>query len=70
MAGQFVSWIHGEDFVRAVMFLVDHEELSGPVNLAAPGPLPHREFMEALRRVIGARIGLPATKWMLEVGAF
>jgi len=43
--------------------------LSGPVNLAAPGPVPNREMMRAFRRVSGARIGLPATRWMLELGA-
>lgn len=67
---QFVSWIHGDDFVRAVRFLLEHEELEGPFNLAAPGPLPHRDFMAALRAAAGTRLGLPAAKWMLEVGAF
>lgn len=33
---QYVSWIHDRDFVRAVEFLVDRNDLSGPVNLAAP----------------------------------
>ena len=67
---QFVSWIHETDFVRAVQFLIDRDDLSGPVNLAAPNPLPNREFMAALRQAAGVRIGLPATRWMLEIGAF
>ena len=46
---QFVSWIHEADYARAVEFLIDHEELTGPVNMAAPNPLPNREFMAALR---------------------
>ena len=46
---QFVSWIHEADFARAVEFLIEHEEMDGPVNIAAPNPLPNREFMEALR---------------------
>ena len=66
---QFVSWIHEEDFCRAIGWLVQREDLSGPVNLAAPGPVPNREMMRAFRRVCGARIGLPATRWMLELGA-
>src|SRR5205823_14410370 len=32
---QYVSWIHHEDFVRAVLWLIDHEDFTGPVNLAA-----------------------------------
>ncbi|MDI3421589.1 TIGR01777 family oxidoreductase [Streptomyces luteolus] len=67
---QYVSWIHERDFVRAVEFLVDHEELTGPVNLAAPAPLPQRAFMRALRTSWRMPLGLPATRWMAEIGAF
>lgn len=66
---QFVSWIHDQDFARAVIWLIDHDELDGPVNLAAPEPLPNAEFMRELRRAQGMPIGLPATDWMLELGA-
>jgi uncharacterized protein len=67
---QFVSWIHERDFVRAVELLAARDGLEGAVNLASPGPLPQREFMAALRAAWRAPIGLPATKWMVEVGAF
>ncbi|GLX97081.1 TIGR01777 family oxidoreductase [Herbidospora sp. NBRC 101105] len=67
---QYVSWIHDADFVRAVEFLVDRDDLTGPVNLAAPGPLPQRAFMRVLRRAWGVPVGLPATRWMAEAGAF
>jgi hypothetical protein len=65
---QFVSWLHETDFVRAVEFLMTHD-LAGPVNLAAPNPLPQREFMRVLRAACGVPFGLPATRWMAEVGA-
>jgi uncharacterized protein (TIGR01777 family) len=67
---QYVSWIHEIDFIRAVRWLIDREHLDGAVNLAAPEPLPYKEFMGALCQAWGAPIGLPATKWMLEIGAF
>jgi uncharacterized protein (TIGR01777 family) len=67
---QFVSWIHELDYCRATDFLIDHEDISGPVNLTAPNPLPNREFLRDLRRAWGIPFGLPATKWMLEIGAF
>jgi uncharacterized protein len=67
---EYVSWIHDEDFVRAVVWLLQHDELAGPVNLAAPNPLPNSEFMQALREAWGIPFGLPATEWMLELGAF
>jgi uncharacterized protein (TIGR01777 family) len=65
---QFVSWIHGEDFLRSVEYLIHHEEMRGPVNLTSPNPLPNRDFMRALRKAWGVPIGLPATEWMLELG--
>lgn len=67
---QYISWIHEQDFIRAVYWLIEHDELSGPVNLAAPGPLPNREFMRILRKAWGMPIGLPAAKFMLSIGAF
>ncbi|HEU5025784.1 MAG TPA: TIGR01777 family oxidoreductase [Spirillospora sp.] len=66
---QYVSWIHEDDFVRAVEFLIDRDDLDGPVNLAAPAPLPQRAFMRALRTAWGMPVGLPATRWMAEIGA-
>ena len=66
---QYVSWIHERDFVRAVDWLIDREDVDGPVNLAAPNPLPQAAFMRALRAAAGMPVGLPATRWMLEIGA-
>ena len=67
---QFVSWIHVEDFCRAIEWIIAHEELSGPINQCAPNPLPNAEMMKQFREVCRIPIGLPATEWMLEIGAF
>jgi uncharacterized protein len=67
--GQYVSWIHHDDFARAADWLIASDDVSGPVNVAAPNPLPNREFMRELREAWGTRIGLPATRPMLEAGA-
>ncbi|MCX5064130.1 TIGR01777 family oxidoreductase [Streptomyces sp. NBC_00201] len=67
---QYVSWIHDEDFVRAVEFLIARDDIEGPVNLASPDPLPHRQFMRALRTARGVPVGLPATRWMAQLGAW
>jgi uncharacterized protein len=67
---QYVSWIHERDFIRAVYWLIERPEISGPVNLASPNPLPNAQFMQILRLARGARIGLPAAQWMLWIGAF
>lgn len=67
---QYISWIHEQDFIRSVYWLIEHEELSGPINLAAPNPLPNKEFMRVLREAYGTKIGLPAAEFMLAIGAF
>lgn len=66
---QFVSWIHERDFIAAVERLIATPDLRGAINVASPHPLPNAEFMRGLRRAWGARFGLPAAKWMLEIGA-
>jgi NAD dependent epimerase/dehydratase family enzyme len=66
---QFVSWIHYEDFIAAIRWLIDHDDFEGIVNVAAPHPLPNADFMRVLREASGISVGLPATKWMLEIGA-
>ncbi|HEX2640912.1 MAG TPA: DUF1731 domain-containing protein, partial [Pyrinomonadaceae bacterium] len=66
---QYISWIHERDFVRSVYWLIEHKELSGPVNLASPQPLMNKDFMRILRDAAGVSIGLPAAKWMLGIGA-
>ena len=66
---QFISWVHFEDFVAAVRWLIDREDVDGIVNVASPNPLPNAEFMRALREAYGVPFGLPAPRWMLEIGA-
>jgi hypothetical protein len=67
---QFVSWIHEDDFVRAVRWVAVQPDFSGRVNLASANPLPNAAFMRAIREAWGTRIGLPSPAWMLEIGAW
>jgi uncharacterized protein (TIGR01777 family) len=66
---QFISWVHEHDFVNAVRFLIARDDIAGVVNIASPHPLPNEAFMRVLREECGAPFGLPATAWMLEIGA-
>ncbi len=66
---QFVSWIHEFDFARAVEFLIDREDIDGPVNIAAPHPLPNRDFMRELRDAWGVPNGIPAPRPLLALAA-
>jgi uncharacterized protein len=67
---QYISWIHEADFVRAVEFLVDYEQIDGPVNLAAPSPLPNQEFMAAFRDAWQMPNGIWAPAPVIEIGSF
>ena len=66
---QYVSWIHEADLIRAIYFLIERDDMEGAINLASPNPLPNAEFMAALRGAWGTKVGLPAARWMLEIGS-
>lgn len=66
---QMFSWIHIEDVYRMVLFIKEHEELSGVFNASAPNPVTNQQLMQSMRKAMNRKAGLPAAKWMLEVGA-
>lgn len=66
---QFVSWVHDRDFLRSIDYLIERDDLDGAINIASPNPVPNAEFMSLLRKAWGTPIGLPASEWMLELGA-
>ncbi len=66
---QRVSWIHMEDLLRAVDFIIGDPFLDGIINLTAPEQPTNRDLMKDFREICGMPLGLPATKWMLKVGA-
>jgi uncharacterized protein len=65
---QFVSWVHVRDFVRATHWLIEHPELEGVINIAAPNPLPNGQFLSALRRALHVPYALPVARWQLRLG--
>jgi hypothetical protein len=64
---QWFPWIHLEDLARAVAFILDRPDLSGPVNLCAPNPVPNRELARALGSSLGRPSALPAPAFMLRL---
>lgn len=66
---QRFSWIHVEDLFRIIVFLQGREDLSGVFNCSSPNPVTNRELMQELRTAMNRSFGLPAAKWMLEIGA-
>ncbi len=66
---QNVSWIHIEDFCKAVEHSINNENISGPLNITAPNPLTNEEFMKELRQQMKIPLGLNAAVWQLEIAS-
>jgi hypothetical protein len=49
---QYMPWIHLDDVVGAILFALDNEAASGPLNVTAPEPVTNEEFSRALGRVL------------------
>jgi len=67
---QMFSWIHIEDLFQIILFLKEREDLSGVFNCSSPQPVSNQEFMKTMRELMGVPFGLPAPKWLLEIGTF
>lgn len=67
---QMFSWLHEDDFCRAIDWLIAHPNLNGPVNLTAPCPVTMNTFTTALRRHLRVPFGLPLPRPVLEIGAW
>ncbi|SET52708.1 hypothetical protein SAMN05421676_105190 [Salinibacillus kushneri] len=66
---QRFSWIHIEDLFQIVLFLKDRDDLIGAFNCSAPNPVINQEQMRLIRKEMKVPFGLPAPKWLLEMGA-
>ncbi len=66
---QKFSWIHIADVFGIIEFIRVQHQLSGPVNASAPNPTDNVSMMATVRRVLGVRIGLPAPRFLLEIGS-
>ena len=65
---QMMSWIHIQDFVSAVDFILK-SNLNGNVNMGSPNPVSNSDFMRALRKANGRSFGLPTPEFALKIGA-
>ncbi|WP_345803300.1 DUF1731 domain-containing protein [Microbacterium sp. AZCO] len=65
---QRFSWVHIDDVVAAIRLIRDDDRLSGPINIASPHPSDNATLMRTLRELVGAPVGMPTTRWMLELG--
>jgi uncharacterized protein (TIGR01777 family) len=70
---QWFSWIHIEDLLRVFLYLIDHREVTGPVNCVSPGPVRNRELTQSIAAMMGkkvSRIPVPGFALRLAIGEF
>nr|WP_246008801.1 TIGR01777 family oxidoreductase [Chryseobacterium lactis] len=66
---QMVSWIHIDDFCRAVDWIIAHDDIAGAINITAPEPLSNELMMKKLRKLMNIPFGLNAPVWQLEIAS-
>jgi uncharacterized protein (TIGR01777 family) len=64
---QYYSWIHHEDEIGAIRFLIEHETAQGAFNLTAPNPQPNAEFMKTVSKAVGRPYWLPVPEFAMRL---
>lgn len=65
---QFISWIHEEDFARAIAFIIENK-LENEINIVSPNPIRNADFMARLRKAISIPFGISQPEWLLKFGS-
>lgn len=65
---QFISWIHEEDFAKAVAFVIENK-LENEINIVSPNPIRNVDFMAKLQKAVGMPFGISQPEWLLKIGA-
>jgi uncharacterized protein len=66
---QYMSWIAFDDLVSAIMYMLEHDNLSGPVNVTAPNPITNREFTKTMGAVLNRPTAVPTPAFALRLAA-
>lgn len=64
---QYYPWIHFEDYIAALRFLLADPKASGPYNISAPNPVTNRDFARALGKVMRRPVLMPVPRFALEI---
>jgi hypothetical protein len=64
---QWVPWIHIDDEIRAIRFVIENENMEGGINLTAPHPVKQKDFAKAIGKQVGRPAFLPAPAFMLRL---
>jgi len=64
---QWFSWIHMEDLLNAFLFVLENQEISGPVNFCSPNPVRNKDLAKALGKVLSRPSLLKTPGFMLRL---
>ncbi|MFD2284892.1 TIGR01777 family protein [Pedobacter petrophilus] len=66
---QYVNWVHEQDAIHTIEWLLNHEEINGVINCTAPNAVTNEVLMQTIRKGYGIPFGLPTPTWLLAIGA-
>lgn len=66
---QYVNWVHEQDAVHTIEWLLNHHETNGIVNCTAPNAVTNQVLMQTIRKAYGIPFGVPTPAWLLAIGA-
>jgi uncharacterized protein (TIGR01777 family) len=64
---QWFPWMHLEDLTAAILFILEHQEVSGPLNFCAPTPVRYRDLAKTLGEALGRPSFMPAPAFMIRL---
>jgi uncharacterized protein (TIGR01777 family) len=64
---QWFSWIHLEDLISAMMFVIDNRDIGGAVNFCSPNPVRNKDFAETMGRILNRPSFMPAPAFMIRL---
>ena len=64
---QWFPWMHLEDLMAAILFIIEHQDVSGPHNFCAPNPVRYRQLAKSLGEVLGRPSFMPAPAFMIRL---
>lgn len=64
---QYYPWIHIDDYIAALTFLLENDKARGVFNISAPRPVPNRQFAAALGRVLRRPSWLPTPRFAMQL---
>lgn len=63
----WLPWIHSDDEVGAILYLLENEHLTGAFNLSAPNPVRYRDYADILGEIVGKPVKAKMAEWLVRL---